>query len=253
MSNKKVNLFAGIVLPLVVMAATATLFFMFRPKETTALFYINLGYTILLEVILFGYINVLYCKTDDFSTPFMSILGVFSLYYVIAGFGWMLLFSLVLLHFVLLKIYIAGLMVLTLLWIILSLVTGRTDSNYKQTTDKLKADGQTLNYYTQKIALLALRYEKLCAEKGVKYATDSNNRTVLERLKGKISFLTPNVLASETAVSQLSSLFGKCEDIIDETESADDEKLLAELQKKMQRFVDNAISELDMLKNLTRK
>jgi len=250
--NKKINIFAGVVLPFLVIAVTAALFFMFRSEETTALFYINLGFTIFLEAIFFGYINLVYKKVEGVSTPFLAIFGIFAFYYVIISGAWMLLFSLILSHYVGLKIYIAGLMVLTLLWIIVSLITGQADSNYKQTTDKLKADGKTLEYYKQKITLFATRYEKLCAEKGLKYETDSNNKTVLDKLKGKISFLTPNILNNEMAVSQLNSLLSKCEDIIDETESATDEKL-PDLQKKMQRFVENALMELDMLKNLSRK
>jgi hypothetical protein len=126
------------------------------------------------------------------------------------------------------------------------------DVNYQPIEEKLKEDGQTLNFYKQKIILLAGRYERLCNEKGLKYETNSSNRTVVDRLTGKISFLTPNVLKSETAVSQITSMLSKCEDIIEETESAAAENL-PEIQKKMQRFVENAVAELDMLKNLTNR
>ena len=249
--SKKINNIANIILPIVVVSITIALFFMFKPKETTALFYINLVYTILLEVVFFGYLNLLYAKVKEFSTPLLAVFGVYAIYYVLLGFAWMLIYSLLLSYFTPLKIYIAVLMVLTLLWIIISVLTAQTDNNYKETVEKLKNDGHTLNFYTQKIMLLANRYEKLCEEKGLKYETDSNNRTVLDRLKGKINFLTPNVLNSDTAISQLTSLFNKCEDIIEETESTTDDKL-AEVQKKMQRFVDNAVAEIDMLKNLTK-
>jgi CO dehydrogenase/acetyl-CoA synthase gamma subunit (corrinoid Fe-S protein) len=143
-------------------------------------------------------------------------------------------------------------MILTLLWIIISALTAQTDSNYKQTVETLKEQGQSLNFYKQKITLLASRYEKVCAEKGLMYQTDSSNRTELDRLTGKISFLTPNVFRNETAVVQITALFNKCESLIEETESASTIKVAAETQKKMQRFVDNAITEVDMLKNLTR-
>jgi hypothetical protein len=252
MSNKIVNIVANVILPVVTIAVTVGLFFMFRSENPTALFYINVGYAILLEAIFFGYINVLYRKISDFSTPFVAVFGIFSLYYVIIGFGWMLVFSLILSHFFSLKIYIAVLLILTLLWIILSVLMGQADSNYRTTTDNLKGQRYTLEFYTQKITLLASRYDKLCAEKGIKYETDSNNRTPLDRLKGKISFLTPNILKNETAVSQLNSMLDKCESIIDETESVTEDKL-TEVSKKMQRFTDNALAELDMLKNLTRK
>jgi hypothetical protein len=69
---------------------------------------------------------------------------------------------------------------------------------------------------------------------------------------GKINFLTPNVLRNATATAQLTSLIDKCETIIDETESAGEDQL-PEMQKKMLRFVDNSLMELDMLKNFTKK
>ncbi len=250
--SKKVNIIANFVLPIVVIAITITLFFMFKPEETTTLFYLNLGYTVFLEVVFFGYLNFLYAKIREFSTPLYAIFGVYAIYYVAIGLVWMLSYSLILSHFAPIKIYVAVLMVLTLLWIIISVLTAQTDSNYKETIGKLEDDAQTLNFYTQKMNMLANRYEKLCIEKGLKYETDSNNRTVLDRLKGKISFLTPNILNSETAISQLTVLLTKSEDIIEETESATIDAL-PEIQKKMQRFVDNAVAEIDLLKNLTKQ
>jgi hypothetical protein len=251
MSNTKINNITNIILPIVVIVITIALFFMFKPQETTFLFYLNLFYIIFLETIFFGYLNVLHAKTKELSAPYFAIFGVYSLYYIIVGLGWLLLYSLLLSHFAPLKVYVTGLMVLTLLWIIISVLTAQTDSNYKQTIDKLKEQGQSLSFYTQKITLLASRYANLCEEKGLKYETDSNNRTALDRLMGKISFLTPNVFRNETTAVQISSMISKCEDIIDETESATEEKL-SEIQKKMQRFVDSAVAEIDMLKNLTR-
>ena len=251
MSNTKINTIANIILPIVVIGITIVLFFMFKPEETTSLFYINLFYIVLLEAIFFGYLNVLHAKAKELSAPYFAIFGVYSLYYIIAGLGWLLLYSFLLLHFAPLKVYITGILILTLLWIIISVLTAQTDSNYKQTVEKLKEQGQSLNFYTQKITLLASRYAKLCDEKDLKYETDSNNRTVLDRLMGKISFLTPNIFRNETAAVQLSTMLSKCEDIIDETESVTEEKS-EEMQKKMQRFVDNAVAEIDMLKNLTR-
>jgi len=251
MLNKKINKIANIVLPIVVTVITITLFWMFKPEKTTSLFYINLFYIVFLGAIFFGYLNILHLKTKELSTPFYAIFGVYAMYYIIIGFGWVLLYSLLVSHFAPMKVYITGLLILTLLWLIVSVLTAQTDSNHKQTVKKLKEQGESLNFYTQKITLLTSRYAKLCNEKNLKYETDSNNLTVLDRLMGKISFLTPNIFSNETAAVQLSSMLNKCEDIIDETELVSEEKL-TEMQKKMQRFVDNAIAEIDMLKNLTK-
>ncbi|MDR0726009.1 MAG: hypothetical protein LBF59_08405 [Prevotellaceae bacterium] len=251
MAHKIINTVAGIILPITVIALTVTLFFMFRPENCTVLFYLNVGYTVLLEAIFFGYINLLYRKITAVSTPFIAVFGIYSLYYVIAGAGWMTLYSLILSHIFSLKIYIAALIILTLLWIIISVLTMQADNRFKEAGDKLNERRHTLEYYTQKIALLASRYEKLCEEKGIHYATESNNRTVLDRLKSKIGFLTPNVLNNEMFYSQLTAMLDRCETIIEETALAP-EDALPEWEKKMYRFVNNSIDELDMLKNMTR-
>ncbi|MDR2026356.1 MAG: OST3/OST6 family protein [Prevotellaceae bacterium] len=251
-NNKIINIIAGIILPVITVALTVTLFFMFRPENCTVLFRLNLGYTVLIEAIFFGYVNSLYRKIRTVSTPFLAVFGIYSLYYVIVGAGLMLLYSLALSYFFSVKIYVAALIVLTLLWIIVSVLTAQTDSNYKETVDALNSRQYTLEYFTQKITLLASRYEKICAEKGIRYATESNNRTVLDRLKGKIEFLTPNILNSETACSQLKTMLDRCEEIIEETNLASGDAL-ADWEKKMQRFVNNTIEELDMLKNMTRR
>jgi hypothetical protein len=252
MSNKRIDIIAGLILPAAVIALTATLFFMFRLEKPAGLFYLNLGYTILLEAISFGYISLLYRKTKKLSTPFTAVFGIYSLCYVIVGASWMLLYSLTLSNFFSPKIYVAALIVITLMWIILSTLTAQADSHYTETVDTLNDRRHTLEYYTQKITLFASRYDKLCEEKGVRYATESSNRTALDRLKGKIAFLTPNVLNSETARSQLNAMLDRCEEIIEETALASGDTL-SEWEKKMNRFVNNSIDELEMLKNMTRK
>jgi hypothetical protein len=145
MSNKKINIIANIGLPVVVITVTIALFFLFKPETITSLFYINLCYVVFLEVIFFGYLNMLHIKTQDLSTPFFIVFGIYAFYYIIISVCWVLLYSLLLAHFFdSLKIYIAGIMILTLLWIIISVLTAQADSNYKQTTDKLKTQGQSL-------------------------------------------------------------------------------------------------------------
>ncbi|MDR1274658.1 MAG: hypothetical protein LBK12_08910 [Odoribacteraceae bacterium] len=251
MTTKKIDIVANLILPSAVILVTATLFVMFRPDAPAALFYLNLGYAIFLEAILFGYINRLYRKIKEFSTPFLAVFGIYALYYAITGAGWMLVYSLVLSRVFSLKIYIAALIVLTLLWIIISVLTARVDSHYKSTVDALSDRQRALDHYTRKITLLASRHEKLRAEKGTRYATESSNATSLDRLKWKISFLALNVLNDETARARLDAMLDRCEEIIEETELATGDNL-APLEKKMHRFVNNSVDEIDLLKSLTR-
>ena len=130
MDKNLINRIAAIGLPAAVVAGTVALFLMFRPGEPTALFYTNLAYLIFLELLFFGYIDVLYLKkSEELSSPFLALFGVYTLYYTGAGLGWLILYSLALRLFLPMKIYVAGIIVLTLVWLVVSLVTARTDNN----------------------------------------------------------------------------------------------------------------------------
>jgi len=235
MSNNQLKIITKIAAPIVTIMTTIALFFIFKPQETTSLFWINLFYTVFLEAVIFCYLIFLREKPKDSSTPLFAIYGIFYLYYyIILGSGCMILYSFILRPVFLPdthKIYIATLIALTLLWIIILEITLQSGNKKKESVETLKKRGQSLNFYNQKIVSLASRYEKLCNKKGLKYETLSCNRTELDRLKGKISFLTPNVFMNEMAVAHILALFSKCEDIIDEMEKATGENREA-VQKK---------------------
>ena len=251
MSNKTINLLANVVVPIVTGVLTIVLFFLFRPEETTALFYLNLVYSLVLEGVFFGYIGSLHRDSETVSTPFKTVFGITAAYYIIGGLGWMLLYSLLLRHFTSIKVYIAVLAIFTLLWIILSLILGQTDSNYQADIRQQEEKNKTINFHSQKMRLLATRYERLCRDKGILPSDNSNGHTPLDLLSSKISGLTPNVLRNATAVEQLNSIIAKCEALLYEAEDAPDDKL-PDIARKMQRLAENSISEIDLLKSLAR-
>ena len=255
MSDNKRSFIGIILLPVAVIAITIVVFFLLKPQETTALFWINLFYTVFLEAVFFGYLNVMYLKSSDLSSPFYAVFGMYCFYYIVLGAGCMVAYGLMVKFFYTPdtnRVYFALLMLITLLWIIVSEMNAQTDSNLKRTVESLKERGISLNYLIQKITLLTLRYERLCVKKGLRYETLPQNRTELDRLKGKITFLTPNVFNNDAAVVKISALIVRCEDLVIEMEGATKERAPA-VQTKMQRFVDNAITELDVVKNLARR
>ena len=136
MSNKTINLLADVVLPCVTVVLTAILFFMFRPDESTGLFWLNLCYTIMLEGVFFGYIISLNHKTESIPVPIKAVFGVFALYYIVVGLGCMLFYSLLLVHFLSIKFYVSALIIITLLWIIGAMLTAQVGSNYQAAQEK---------------------------------------------------------------------------------------------------------------------
>ena len=252
MSNKKISILYNVVMPIVVAVATIALFFVFKPEEAEILFYFNLCYTLLLEAVFFGYLGLLQVDTKDFSSPFYAILGTHSLLYIVAGAACMLVYSLRWYEIFPFKIYLAAIVMLTVVWFVIAMLMTKTDYGYKQTVDELKSRQYSLQYYAQKLNILSTRYEKICVEKGIIYQTDSNNRSELDRLKAKLNFLTPNVFNNETACSQLNDLFDRCNCLLDEAETLEQDNIALH-QKAMRNYVNNAINEIDLLKTLTRK
>ena len=252
MSDKKLSFVSNVVLPIIVAIATIGLFILFKKDDADSLFYLNLFYTLVLEAVFFLYLNFLHTNTRIFSSAFYSIFGVTAIIYIITGALWMLVYSFALTSVFSLKVYIAVIIIITLIWIIVAVLIARTDADYKETVDELKNRQYTLQYYIQKMNILTSRYEKVCAEKGIVYKTDSNNRTVLSNLSNKIGFIMPNVLNNDTTTAQLNAMLEKCGSLIDETDSSveTDKDVMV---KKMENFVSNAINEIELLKTLSRK
>ena len=251
MSNKTINLLADVVLPCVTVVLTAILFFMFRPDESTGLFWLNLCYTIMLEGVFFGYIISLNHKTESIPVPIKAVFGVFALYYIVVGLGCMLFYSLLLVHFLSIKFYVSVLIIITLLWIIGAMLTAQVGSNYQAAQEKTDEKRKVLTFYNEKMKMFASRYAALCNEKQLVYDTESNQRTVLDKLSAKVNGLSPGLFKNETAGMQLNAIVNKCELLIDEAETATAEQL-PEVDRKMKRFVEKALLEIDMLQNLAK-
>jgi hypothetical protein len=249
MAKNLINKIASIGLPVVVIGCTTALFLMFRPDEPTALYYTNLGYLIFLEALFFSYINVLYLKkSEELSSPFYAIFGVYTLYYTAMGLGWLILYSLVLTHFAPLKIYVAGIIVLTLIWLVVSLVTAQADTNFKKTVDTQRDSRYSLDLYNQKMNRLFQRCRQLCEDNNAEQRVGD----LVDKLRHRFGALSPTLFSNDLAVSRLNSVADKFADILDRAEDAGSEAAV-DWGKKLSRFVDDVILELDIAQNMARK
>ena len=74
MENRKLTIFTTLIMPLIVVLTTIILFLLIANDELSELFYTNLCFTLFMEIIFFGWLNV-YVAESSFSTSFYSILG----------------------------------------------------------------------------------------------------------------------------------------------------------------------------------
>jgi len=251
MAAKKINVITFVILPVLVAVTTIVLFFLFKEDNSGKIFYINLLYTIVLETLFFIFLAFSKKPRNSFSGAFLSIIGVNMFIYIILGALWMIVFTYLLTTILSLKIYVTVIVLLTLIWIILSVLITKTDADFKETVNELTDSQNSLLYFSQKMKILVSKYEVVCKNKGIVYKTDSNNTTELSKLSNKLNFLTPNVIKNQTAVSQLNLLLENCANIIDEIESSTEEK--DTLEKKMSKFVNDALNEIELIKTLSRK
>ncbi len=141
MASKRINTFTNIILPCLVFVATIVLAILLRPQETTALYWVNLVYGVILELIFFGWLC--WVRTDSTEvSPLLSIMmGTYAAFYVTGGAICILVSGIVSLTTeVSVKWYVAALIVLTLLWLIPAALMAQADSthaeNQAQVADK---------------------------------------------------------------------------------------------------------------------
>lgn len=143
------NPFYTILTPILAVGVTLLGFFLLQPAEPTALYWINMMWLIALEVLFFVWLRWgrLSSRFDEEQTvPFRLFLGVMTLYYIIACIVWMIFFFICGTKVGLtLRIYLFGILALTVLWVVLSSIMGRHDAAYNSQQTALEN-----NTYTQR-------------------------------------------------------------------------------------------------------
>lgn len=176
------NPFYSWLTPLLAVGVTLLGFFLLRPEEPGGLFWINLGYTICLEILFFVWLHWGRIKSrsvDEQTLYFRVFLGVGTLYYIIASVIWMIFFflcgtsagrQLLAIHFDLpdilstwpemtIRIYLFGILVLTVLWIVIASIVGRHDVKYNTMQTALENATEDVRSLAAELKDMAERYQ----------------------------------------------------------------------------------------------
>ncbi len=143
MATKRISFMSNVIMSLIVYTVTISLYFIFMPDEPTALFWVNLVYTLFLETAAFGWLFwVKKGDTKDVSPMMSIIIGTYGVYYTIAGIAVMLVFSILSVAGVEIGIqwYIASILVITAVWIVPAFLMAEADSSHKQEIDALQSN-----------------------------------------------------------------------------------------------------------------
>lgn len=133
MATKQINTLTNVVMPIVVYLATIGLFVLLKPEETTALYWINMAYLVILETIFFGWLMWVRVDSEGVTPMLAVIMGTYASYYVAAGLICIIGSAVASLFLeVSIKWYVAVLVVITVIWFIPGTLVAQADSNHAQ-------------------------------------------------------------------------------------------------------------------------
>lgn len=266
----------------VLVIATIIIFVLFRPAEPSVVYWFNFAISIVLELLFSGLF--MWGKRKNLSAPFYIVSWTYLILFIALSICTMAVyFALVEPGIITLaanislpatfadwvvgnaleqvaaifqnnetlgrSIYFSVFTVMTVVYVITMAILYHTDRNYTEQTEELHMRTQESVDYAAQMTLLAKKWQRISSEKNVVYVMKSNNRTALDLLANKMSFLTPNVLRSEQAKAALDEILAKSRELVCQAEEAADAQPVAD---KLKRFVDDAVEQIDLLKTTTR-
>ena len=246
MPNKNISLLSRIVLPVTVILSTVCIFLLFGDQaDDDRLYYTNTALTVWLETVFFGYRGAWRLDKRAVTAPFLAALGVGAFYYVGAALLWMLCYSLMLKTFVSFSVYCVIHLTVLLAWLTVFTLMAELDNKYKENAAQQAQHTHALNFYTQRMKACTSRFRNALAEKS--QATVCPTHT-LDALTRHIETLPPSVLNTPQGQNILTDIVVRCEEQIEELETAQHEETVTGSCKKIERFVKNTLIELDMLR-----
>ena len=168
--------------PLLAIGVTLLGFFLLKPDEPTALYWINMGWLVALEMLFFVWLRWGHFDSramEGQTVYFRIFLGSETVYYILACVAWMIFFficgtkvgrTLLCIHFNLpdildtwpemsLRIYLFGILALTVLWIVIASVMGRHDMTYNAEQTALESNTQAIRDLVAELKELAAEHE----------------------------------------------------------------------------------------------
>lgn len=237
--KRKVNIFTDIIMPLLVVAVTCVIFAIFAPEDSTPLYWFNMVYVGLLELLIFGHITLLSSQAG-ISMPVRLVFGTYALGYTVCALIWLLVYSIILRDSVPVKVYYSVAAVLTMLWIICSALTLKADHSEVESRADITDNRNSVDRLLRRGDALAA----MVAERQKRDSDFAAAAPAFRRLTNAIQGLTPNVMADEENVATIRSICDRAEDmILNSNHNIDDAK----------RFCDMSVIKINSCKSYVRK
>lgn len=146
---------------LMTVVVTVLGFLVFLPEEPSKLFYVNLAYLVLLEVLFFGWFHMGKLKSDAAQTPYFKVfVGMHTMGYLVVSVLWMLIYTIFLRDKVDLKVYLLVIGGISVIWVVLASILGSQDTQYHAQQTQLEDTTMDIRAFREKLKSLAAAHEK---------------------------------------------------------------------------------------------
>ena len=151
---------------LLTVVVTVLGFLVFMPEEPSKLFYVNMAYLVLLEVLFFGWFHMGKLKSDAAQTPYFKVfVGMHTMGYLVVSVLWMLVYTFLLADKVDLRIYLLVIGVLSVIWVVLASILGSQDTQYHAQQTQLEDVTMDIRALRDELKLLAVEHAKPVPER----------------------------------------------------------------------------------------
>lgn len=238
--TRAINIFADVIAPLGVVGVTIALFLVFMPENAGSLYWFNLVFSSFLEILLFAYI--VWLPRREGSVVLKWMFGTFTVAYICLSFLWMLLFSLILVHWLTLKVYFSVIAALTVIWIFIGATTVKADNSAENSDAVLKHNRTKTDRVINRAEMLSDQFNLL---KTIHPELTQASTSVNALCRG-LATLSPSAMADDSAAKRINAIIAGLEEIFDG--SASD---LA--PSRIKEYADQSIISLNSIKKAIRK
>ena len=257
MKNKGYN--TAILVAGILVVATTGLFLLLKPAEMSFLYKFNFGLTLALEIAL--PLLLAFTKTRNVSTPFYIVVWTYGILFFLFSVGTMLLVHLFAVpgalvsediasaNSVLSKTYFSILIIATAVVALIATLLYNADVAHKNSVQRQQDERNRQQDLYGNMKFIAVGYQNICTTKMV--GDTSVDGRDFHKLADAMKFLTPNVMRNAMAMQKLDEILSRSNELKNAAEAAEGDKFI-EVDKSVKRFVQQAVEEIGIVKNMAR-
>ncbi len=227
-------------------------FFLNTTTEKSAVFYFNLGYSLLLELLFFAYIGFIrMIKTGHTNAVFAPVYGIINISYIITGFLLLLAWNLFFPQFVTFRLFIAILIIVTVVFIIVGSLVAKTQTSHQENLAIENKNAAEVKDLKAEFAKADQRFMSIMKKKLTGNETQSSVPANLSNLLNPVKFLPANALANYAVQQGLLEALQAINTWLDNIEKP--EYTREQMETDIPRFISETKSKIEFIIQSGRK